>query len=250
MVWRSGPVSEVPLPVPAVKWLQSTGGRYHFKVAGGQGVQAGWNKRSQSHVDRSVCGAVLCCDVLCCAVLRTYGLGWAGLAFTSAGLLGAKCSTIAGLKSGGGVLQHGMQERDAKLELRAGVTNKYCRRQPGRERRLATPHQARMPAKGGRSSDKADCLVCRNRELGKLEGAGHFRRKRWRRLQRQGRSFHYARVRAALGDRKEQDGREAGRQAGKAGRQPLITDAVQAGEGKGLRRPRSCLASAACQSSL
>lgn len=85
----SGPVSEVPRTSEVAVVCRR---QVPLKVAGG----AGGLGRSQSHVDRSVCCAVLC-------GART---GW--LALYLGRVARAKCSTKAGLKSG--VLQHGMQE--------------------------------------------------------------------------------------------------------------------------------------------
>lgn len=190
---------------------------------------------------------MLSCAALCTHALGWHALGWAG-PFTSAGLLGQNAARKQGLSPGyySTAARLCRRGRRAKLELRAGVTNKYCprRQAAGRERGLATPRLSRMPAKGGRSSDKADSLAWQTRKPGKLEGAGHVRRKRWRRLQRQGAfiTFGSGPLCATVNRRTT-----FLTQAGKAGRQPSHLRKHDYGyiagrRGEGLRRPRSCLA--------
>lgn len=100
------------------------------------------------------------------------------------------------------------------------MTNKYCPggKAAGRERGLATPHLSRMPAKEGRSSDKADCLVWQNQGdranwkvlgMSVANGGGALKGK--------GRSLRSGLARPAL---PLTGGHLQGRQAGKAGRQP------------------------------
>lgn len=118
---------------------------------------------------------------MCCNVLCTYALGWL---LPRPGCSGKMQHESRAYVRGRYYSTVCMQER-SEAGASSWGDEYVCRRQQaesGDSQHLTCLECQRK----GRSSDKAVCLVCQTRELGKLEGAGRVRRKRWRRLRRQG----------------------------------------------------------------